>query len=79
MFRTIDNRGSILTRVKDPTSPDERRVRLHVYEEICVRGTKINLVTRIKEHKAACRLAALKDLLLPSRHGRRAMKSTGMM
>ena len=62
VFRTIDKLGRILTRVKDPTPPDERPGVIHKIKCICgdfyVGETKRTLATRIKEHKAACRLAA---------------------
>ena len=62
VFRMIDNLGRILTRVKDPTPLDERPGVIYKIKCICgdfyVGETKRTLATRIKEHKAACRLAA---------------------
>ena len=62
MFKTIDTLGRIFTKVKDPTPPEERPG--VVYKIICICGdfyvgeTKRTLETRLKEHKAACRLGA---------------------
>ena len=54
--------GRILTRVKDPTPPEERPGVIYKIKCICgdfyVGETGRNLTTRVKEHKAACRLAA---------------------
>ena len=62
VFRTIDTLGRILTRVKDPTPPEERPGVIYKIKCICgdfyVGETKRTLATRIKEHKAACRLGA---------------------
>ena len=62
VFRTINTLGRILTRVKDPTPPEERPGVIYKIKCICgdfyVGETGRNLTTRVKEHKAACRLAA---------------------
>ena len=48
--------------MKDPTPPEERLGVIYKIKCICgdfyVRETGRNLTTRVKEHKAACRLAA---------------------
>ena len=60
VFSTIYNLG---TRVKDPTPTDERPDIIYMYKIKCICGdfyvgeTKRTLATKIKEHKAACRLA----------------------
>ena len=62
MFRTVDTLGRIFTRVKDPIPPEERTGVIYKIKCICgdfyVGETGRNLTTRLKEHKAACRLAA---------------------
>ena len=62
VFRTINTLGRILTRVKDPIPPEERPGVIYKIKCICgdfyVGETGRNLTTRVKEHKAACRLAA---------------------
>ena len=62
VFKTIDTLGRILTKVKDPTPPEERPGVIYKIRCICgdfyVGETKRTLATRLKEHKAACRLGA---------------------
>ena len=62
VFRTINTLGRILTRVKDPIPPEERPGVIYKIKCICgdfyVGETRRNLTTRVKKHKAACRLAA---------------------
>ena len=59
VFSTINNLG---TRLKDPILPDTRPGIIYKIKCICgdlyVGKTKRTLATRIKEHKAACRLTA---------------------
>ena len=63
VFKTIDTLGRILTKVKDPTPPEERAGVIYKIRCICgdfyVGETKRTLATRLKEHKAACRLGAI--------------------
>ena len=62
VFRTVDTLGRIFTSVKDPIPPEERTGVIYKIKCICgdfyVGETGRNLTTRLKEHKAACRLAA---------------------
>ena len=62
VFKTIDTLGRILTKVKDPTPPEERPGVIYKIRCMCgdfyVGETKRTLATRLKEHKAACRLGA---------------------
>ena len=62
VFKTIDNLGRILTKVKDPAPLEERPGVIYKIRCICgdfyVGETKRMLATRLKEHKAACRLGA---------------------
>ena len=71
MVRTVDTIGRILTRVKDPMPPEEKTVVIYKINCICgdfyVGETGRNLTTRIKEHKAACRLTAF-DKSAVARH-----------
>ena len=60
VFKTVDTLGGILTKVKDPTPPEERPGVIYKISSICgdfyVNEIKRTLTTSIKEHKAARRL-----------------------
>ena len=62
VFRTTQTLGRILTEVKDPTPLEERPGIVYKIKCICgdfyIGETGRSLTTRVKEHKAACRLAA---------------------
>ena len=62
MFRTTETLGRILTKVKDPTPPEERPGIVYKIKCICgdfyIGETGRSLTARMKEHRAACRLAA---------------------
>ena len=62
VFRTTETLGRILTKVKDPTPPEERPGIVYKIKCICgdfyIGETGRSLTARMKEHKAACRLAA---------------------
>ena len=62
VFRTMETLGRILTKVKDPTPPEERPGIVYKIKCICgdfyIGETGRSLTARMKEHKAACRLAA---------------------
>ena len=62
MFKTTETLGRILTKVKDPTPPEERPDIVYKIKCICgdfyIGETGRSLTARIKEHKEACRLPA---------------------
>lgn len=62
VFRTTETLGRILTKVKDPTPPEERPGIVYKIKCICgefyIGETGRSLTARMKEHRAACRLAA---------------------
>jgi hypothetical protein len=62
----METLGWILTKIKDLTPPEERPGIVYKIKCICdgfhIDETGRSLTTRMKEHKAACRLAALRDL-----------------
>ena len=78
VFKTIDTLGKILTKVKDPTPPEERPGVIYKIRCICgdfyVGETKRTLATGLRLHADS---EHLKDPQLPSTHGRRAMRSIG--
>ena len=73
VFRTVDTLGRIFTSVKDPIPPEERTGVIYKIKCTCgdfyVGETGRNLTTRLKEHKAACRLAAF-DRSAVAKHAR---------
>ena len=60
-FKSSRTLGRMLTKVKDPVPPEERTGVVHKIGCICgdvyIGETSQSMSTRIKEHKAACRLA----------------------
>ena len=62
VFKTTETLGRILTKIKDPTPPEERPGIVYKIKCICgdfyIGETGRSLTARMKEHRAACRLAA---------------------